>query len=372
MTSRPVTGSVGPTVRLLLLALVLLLLAACTREEVMRNYLSSNADGLNRPHSVDSRPVRFEVTPGSTARAIGEQLASAGLIGDPTLFEAYVRVEGIAGRLEAGTFYLSPSMTPVEIAAALQNARAASIRVTIPEGWRLEQTADFLRDNAILADSEEFRRRALTGDLTGIDVSRYPFLQSRPAGASLEGYLFPSTFELPAEGATALDLLQRQLDAFRGQVMPAFEQARANGDTTLDLYALLTLASIVEREAVLPEERPAIAAVYLNRLAVGMKLDADPTVQYAMGYQPASGQWWKTPVFLEEYSGVDSPYNTYLYPGIPPGPVAAPGLASIRAVLYPDEHDYLYFVATPDGSGAHVFAETYAEHLENVRRYLGR
>lgn len=372
MSSRPAALLAAPVGRILLLAALLLVLAACTREEVMRSYLAGNEDALHQPHSVDSRSVRFEVAPGSTARSIAEQLAAIGLIGDATLFEAYVRVQGISGRLEAGTFYLSPSMTPVEIAAALQNAQAASIRVTIPEGWRLEQIADYLRDGGVLADSEEYRRRVLAGDLTGIDVSRYPFLTSRPAGASLEGYLFPSTFELPAEGATALDLLQRQLDAFRAQVMPVYESARENGDTTLDLYALLTLASIVEREAVLPEERPAIAAVYLNRLAVGMKLDADPTVQYAMGYQSASGQWWKTPVFLEEYSSVDSPYNTYIYAGIPPGPIAGPGLASIRAVLYPDEHDYLYFVATPDGSGAHVFAETYAEHVENVRRYLNR
>ena len=100
-----------------------------------------------------------------------------------------------------------------------------------------------------------------------------------------------------------------------------------------------------------------------------MKLEADPTVQYAMGYQPESGQWWKTPVYLEEYSAVDSPYNTYLYPGLPPGPIASPGLESIRAVLEPEAHDYLYFVALPDESGAHVFARTYEEHLENVRRY---
>ncbi|MBX3054319.1 MAG: endolytic transglycosylase MltG [Caldilineaceae bacterium] len=363
----------GPTaIRCFLLIAVLLAASACTREGMLQSYLDSNEEALQQPHSVDERPIRFEVVPGSTARSIAEQLASAGLIGDATLFEAYVRVRGMAQRLEAGTFFLNPAMTPVEIAEALQNSQAASIRVTIPEGWRLEQIADYLAENELLTDSEEYRRRILTGDLTGLDVSRYPFLNTRPAGASLEGYLFPSTFQLPAEGATATDFLTRQLDAFRAQVMPIYERAVANGDTALDLYATLTLASIVEREAVLPEERPAIAAVYLNRLAAGIKLDADPTVQYAMGYQPASGQWWKTPVFLEEYSSVDSPYNTYIYGGIPPGPIAGPGLASIRAVLHPDEHNYFYFVATPDGSGAHVFAETYEEQLENVRRYQGR
>ncbi len=355
---------------LALLFALFFVFSACTREDMLQGYLASNEDSLQRPHSVDSRAIRFEIIPGATARGIAEQLATAGLIGDATLFEAYVRVQGIAQRLEAGTFYLRPNMTPVEIAEALQNSRASSTRLTIPEGWRLEQIADYLAEKGILTDGDEYRQRALAGDLTGLDVSRYPFLNTRPAGTSLEGYLFPSTFELPVEGTTAVDLLTRQLDAFLAQVVPVYEAALAQGDTDLDLYAALTLASIVEREAVLPEERPAIAAVYLNRLAAGIKLDADPTVQYAMGYHPATGQWWKTPVFLEEYSGVVSPYNTYIYTGIPPGPIASPGLASIRAVLYPDEHDYIYFVATPDGSGAHIFAETYDEHLVNVQRYL--
>jgi UPF0755 protein len=166
------------------------------------------------------------------------------------------------------------------------------------------------------------------------------------------------------------DVLSRQLDNFAAQVVPAYEEARAAGTTDLDLYSVLTLASIVEREAVIPNERPDIARVYLNRLANNMLLEADPTVQYAMGYQPESGQWWKTPVFLEEYSGVDSPYNTYLYRGIPPGPIASPGLSSIQAVLNPAGHDFLYFVAVPDGTGAHVFATTFEEHVVNVQRYL--
>jgi UPF0755 protein len=135
------------------------------------------------------------------------------------------------------------------------------------------------------------------------------------------------------------------------------------------LHTALILASIVEREAVVPEERRDIAGVYLNRLAAGMRLEADPTVQYAMGYQEATGQWWKTPVFLEEYESVISPYNTYLNDGLPPGPIASPGLSSIQAVLDPAGHDYLYFVATPDGTGRHVFARTFDEHAENVRRY---
>jgi UPF0755 protein len=302
---------------------------------------------------------------------VGQQLEQAGLIRDATLFEAYVRVNGLDGRLAAGASMLAPSMTLREIADTLTSPRAAAFSITIPEGWRVEQTADYLARDALLGSDEaaRYRAQAVAGDLTGLDPTRYPFLQDRPAGASLEGYLFPDTYLLPASAPTAIDVLSRQLDTFAQRILPIYQEARANGSTQLTLHEALTIASIVEREAVVPEERPAIAGVYLNRLAVGMKLDADPTVQYAMGYQPASGQWWKTPVFLEEYSSVDSPYNTYLYAGMPPGPIAAPGLSSIRAALQPEAHNYLYFVALPDGSGRHVFAETYAEHLENVRRY---
>lgn len=352
---------------------VVMFFGACARGAVgLEVYLRTNQAELDRPASVDDRPVPFTIEPGTPARVVGQQLEQTGLIRDATLFEAYVRVNGLDGRLAAGTSTLAPSMTLREIADTLTSPRAAAFSITVPEGWRVEQTADYLARSDLLGAEEaaRYRNQAVAGDLTGLDPARYPFLQERPAGASLEGYLFPDTYLLPANGPTAIDVLSRQLDTFAQRVLPLYQEARESGSTQLALHEVLTIASIVEREAVVAEERPAIAGVYLNRLAAGMKLDADPTVQYAMGYQPATGQWWKTPVFLEEYSSVDNPYNTYLYTGIPPGPIAAPGLSSIRAVLYPEQHDYLYFVALPDGSGRHVFATDYAEHVENVRRYL--
>jgi UPF0755 protein len=354
---------------------VMVVVSACSvsgGDRVMRTYLAANEDALYLPTSVDDTPVRFVVEPGTPARAIGKQLVEAGLITDDLLFEAYVRVNGLANQLEAGTFILHPAMTMVEIVEILQHAEASSVTITIPEGWRLEQHAQYLAEAEIFDDptqADAYLMQARTGDLTGLDESRYPFLQQRPPGTSLEGYLFPDTYEIPAVGATAVDVLGRQLDVFAARVIPVYERAVASGTTTLDLYTVLTIASIVEREAVIPEERPDIAGVYLNRLAQGIRLEADPTVQYAMGYQEATGQWWKTPVFLEEYSSVISPYNTYLNDGLPPGPIASPGLSSIEAVLNPGQHDYIYFVATPDGTGAHIFASTFEEHVENVRRY---
>ncbi len=347
------------------------LLVGCSSDALLAAYLDAHRAELQRPASTLPRPVQFEVKPGMSARAIAQELEAAGVITDARLFEAYVRVNGLAGRLEAGTYTLSPDMTPVEIAQVLQRALAPSIRVTIPEGWRLEQTADMLSANGIL-DGEAYRRLASGSDLGALGElgpEIVAFLRARPTGASLEGYLFPDTYELPAENPSAVDLIRKQLEAFAAKVLPLYQAAHAEGGLQMTLHEVVTLASIVEREAVIAEERPLIAGVYLARLKADMKLEADPTVQYALGYQPDTGQWWKTPVFLEEYDQVASPYNTYLHPGLPPGPIASPGLSSIQAVLHPAQHDYLYFVAAPDGSGRHIFARTFEEHLANVKRY---
>ncbi|CAN5620686.1 endolytic transglycosylase MltG [soil metagenome] len=342
-------------------------------DTMLSGYLKTHQKELGQPISVDTRPRRFVVEPGTPARTIGQNLIKANLIGDDRLFEAYVRVNGLDEKLAAGTFILTPSMTIVDIVDVLQQAKDTSITMTIPEGWRREQIADYLEAAGIFTNTttaaEDYRRQTATSDLTGLDPSKYPFLQGRPAGVSLEGYLFPDTYQLPPSQATAADVLQRQLDDFAARVVPLYEKAVISHETNLDLYQVLILASIVEREAVVPAERPMIARVYLNRLDQEMRLEADPTVQYAMGYQKETGVWWKTPVSLEEYAAVDSPYNTYLHTGLPPGPIANPGLSSIEAVLKPAQHDYLYFVALPDGSGNHVFAKTFEDQTKNVERY---
>jgi len=152
------------------------------------------------------------------------------------------------------------------------------------------------------------------------------------------------------------------LTDFGQRVTPAIRDGIARQG--LNLYQGLILASIVEREARIPEERPLIASVYLNRLKIGMKLDADPTVQYALGFQNDTGEWWKKPLLLADLD-VDSPYNTYRYPSLPPGPIANPGLASIQAVAQPAQTDFLYFQAECDGSGRHRFARTFEEHAAN-------
>jgi len=252
-------------------------------------------------------------------------------------------------------------MNMMEIGQALQKAIAKEVVVTIPEGWRTEEIADMLTKDGVM-DGDKFLQVARAGTAVESNI-----LFDRPSGQSYEGYLFPDTYRLP-ENATPADLIRRMLNNLAGKLpADAIEVAAQRG---LTLYDVLTVASIVEREAVFDDERPIIASVYLNRLQQNMYMQADPTVQYAMGYQPDSGQWWKTPVTLDEYSAVDSPYNTYLNPGLPPGPIANPGINSIVAVLHPADTNYLFFVAY--GEGRHVFAETYEEHQKNVATYQGQ
>ena len=195
----------------------------------------------------------------------------------------------------------------------------------------------------------------------GVGVN-HPLLADRPPGASYEGYLFPDTYRLPLN-ATPEDLISRMLDNMASKLPEdAVARAAAQG---FSFFEILTVASIVEREAVVPAERSTIASVYLNRLNQGMYLQADPTVQYAMGYQTDTGQWWKTPVTLEEYGAVNSPYNTYLNGGLPPGPISNPGAASINATLQPPQTTYLFFMGC-GGDGAHLFADDFATHEANV------
>jgi len=326
-------------------------------------YLRASSARLETPAGTHAGDVPFFVEPGETATTIANRLQEQGLILDSQLFRFYMRYTGLDAQLEAGQFELSPSMSTIEIADQLLRARAEEVVVTIPEGMRIEEIAEMLTAQGVV-DGERFLELAQTIDTLATGVGDFAFLDSLPPNATLEGFLFPDTYRLPVP-AEPEDLLRRMLGNLDHQVTPEMRQAA--GETGRSLYEVVILASIIEREAVLAEEHPIIASVYLNRLDEGMLMRADPTVQYAMGYQPTSGQWWKTPVLLEEYSGVDSLYNTYLYANLPPGPICSPGLTAIEASIYPAETEFLYFMAT--GDGGHAFALTWDEHVANVERY---
>lgn len=324
-------------------------------------YLLLRRGDLERPAGDDPTPIAFVIRPGQSVMEVAQDLQAAGLIRDAGLFRAYVRYRGLDREIEAGEYTLRKTMTIPEIAEALRSGRAAEWTVRIREGLRMEEVAEAVAAQTHLS-AQAFLDLARDG---GRWRGLFPFLVELPPGASLEGYLFPDTYRL-ARDATAEEMIRRMLENFGRKVPPEKQAAaRARG---LTLYQVVTLASIVEREAVLPQERPLIASVYLNRLASGMKLDADPTVQYALGYQPGQRTWWKSPLTLDDLQ-VDSPYNTYRYPGLPPGPIANPGLASIEAVLNPAQTDYLYFMADCEKrDGSHWFARTQEEHLRNFNR----
>ncbi len=336
-------------------------------------YLSMHQAELNQPAGNDATPVTFVVEPGETAAEVAIRLEEEGLVINGEVFRRFMTYQGLDVSLEAGTYSLRPNMTMHEIAEALQHGGADVFTVTIPEGWRMEQVGWLLEQQGVMR-SDDFLGYARNAQYD------YPWLAERPPGASLEGYLFPNTYELPAE-ATPADLVDLMLATFDGRVAPEI-QGRLPGKVIFDLgvgdyrpitvHDVLTLASIVEREAVVDEERPIIASVYYNRLdpayveETALRLSSDPTIQYAKGYDPETGNWWN-PMLPGEGLTIESPYNTFKVQGLPPGPISSPGLASILAVLNPADTNYLYFHAIGDGS--HVFASTLEEHLRNQQQY---
>ena len=322
-------------------------------------YLSLRQADIEQPvNPGDTTKVTFAVEPGETAATIGPRLEQMGLIRDAGLFNLLVRYRGVDSALQVGEYQLSPGMSLDQIVTELQHGLARSVLVTIPEGWRMEQVAARLEE-AGLGKADEYLALMRKHDYP------YPWLGGRPEGApdGLEGFLFPDTYRIPADAkpAAVVDMMLRNFDR---RVTPELRRDMASHGLTF--YQALALASIVEREAVRAEERPTIAGVFLNRIDRGMPLQADPTVSYAKGYDPQTNRWW-TPMQQQEAKTVDSPYNTFLNTGVTPGPICSPGLASIEAVAHPASTSYLYFVAK--GDGWHVFAESFDEHLANVRKY---
>jgi UPF0755 protein len=321
-------------------------------------YLDAHAVELEQPAGSDETPVTFVIESGETAIDIAARLEDQGLVSDGELFRRYVQYHGLDAGIEAGTFTLRQTMTIPEIALALQQGRRPERVLTLQEGLRLEQAATVVASQ-MGVPRDEFLALVTTGwQDAGL---AWPFLGDLPAGATLEGYLFPDTYRLPEE-ASSLDVLNRLLETYDSRVTSEMRAAVANQGLTA--REMMILASIVEREAVLAEERPLIAAVYHNRLKAGWFLNADPTIQYAIGRQGETGDWW--PVLTLDDLEFASPYNTYRNLGLPPGPICSPGLASIQAVAYPAETDYFFFLADCEkNDGSHLFAVTEEEHLAN-------
>ena len=355
-------------IKVLMLLIAALVLLGCELETLYLNaYIEANREALDTPMSSDETPVRFVIEPGQSVAEIAGNLKAHDLIADTELFRRYVQAKGLDAGLQAGTYELTQAMALPEIARVLTTGTTAEQQVTIPEGKRLEEVADIVAEQAGIA-SADFLALVQAGWSSTTLVQEYDFLAQVPLTATLEGFLFPDTYRLPA-GAAALDLVERMLQNFGTKVTPELRDGFAAQGLTL--HEGITMASIVEREAVVPAERPVIAGVFYNRLRDGWPLSTDPTVQYALGYRPDEDSWWKAYLTFNDLDTV-SPYNTYRNLGLPPGPIASPGIDAIAAAAQPaDTLFYFFMVDCAKADGSHVFAANEAEHLVNYERCGG-
>jgi len=280
----------------------------------------------------------FLINKGEPIRTVATNLKKEGLIRDPLAFFIMVKRQNVEKYIQAGDFRLSTAMSASAILTELQHG-TIDVWITIPEGWRKEEIALELAKELAIPENE--------------------FIEH-----AQEGYMFPDTYLFPRE-ASGSAVAEKMLSTFDQKVTePLSNQISSSGFT---LNEIITLASIVEREALYDEERPMIASVLINRLNAGQALEVDATIQYIVGYQADEKDWWKASITVEDKE-LDSLYNTYKYPGIPPDPIANPGLSSINAVLNPAESDYLYYLH--DGDGVVHFATTFQEHQRNIETYL--
>ena len=290
-----------------------------------------------------------DIPQGAGSRTIGDRLVAGGVIRDGVTFRASLWLSGQGRRLKAGEYRFTQAATPFDVIDRLARGDVYVIKLAFPEGLTIGEMAALFEMHGF-GPAAAFAKAA--SDPT-------PIRAIDPAARDLEGYLFPDTYPLTRH-TTASELVRLMVAQFQHEFTPQMRQAAAVRGLTP--RQAVTLASIVEKETAKPEERPIVAAVYGNRLRIGMLLQCDPTVIYAL---TRVGTY--TGNLRRDDLQFDSPYNTYRYPGLPPGPIASPGRASLEAALHPADADFLYFVSRNDGS--HVFANTLGEHNRNVLRY---
>ncbi|MBX5466495.1 MAG: endolytic transglycosylase MltG [Firmicutes bacterium] len=300
------------------------------------------ASGPAQPEN--HRLVTVVVRPGDSAAVVGERLRQAGLIRSALWFALWSRLSGGARDLKAGVYRFSPSESPAAMLQAIVKGQVAVVRVTIPEGWTVRQVVARLVQAGVGTPAQY--RRLLHTPFSGMPDPapgvRDPF----------EGYLFPATYAVPW-GASPRQALAMMWQTFSERAVAGIWQRQAH--PALSLQQWVTLASLVQAESDRPKDDPLVAAVFWNRLKRGMPLQSDATVRYALSGQPPAGR---------SALAVASPYNTYLYRGLPPGPIDNPGLAALEAALHPARVGYLYFVSTPEGHL--VFATTYQQQLAHI------
>ena len=329
--------------RLFIILLVLAVVAGAGLGWLMYSRTSEPFKGY------DAAEQFVTIEPGSGTRTIGQRLIAAGIVRDEPTFRAALWRSGRARSLQAGEFRFDRPMTPIDVIDKIARGDVHNRRITFPEGLTVREMARIYEQQKFGTAAAFIAAAGDPREVRDID----------PAATDLEGYLFPETYSVPRD-TTAAALVGLMAARFRQLFTSEMQQAAQALELTP--RQVVTLASLVEKETAQPAERPIVAAVYLNRLKIGMGMQADPTVIYAL---QRAGRYDGN--LKRDDLSFDSPYNTYRYPGLPPGPIASPGLASLQASVAPAKVDYLYFVSRNDGS--HVFARTLVEHNENVRQY---
>jgi UPF0755 protein len=305
---------------------------------------------VNRPYRGFEGNEQFvEIPQGTGSSPIGERLVAAGIVRDTLTFRVALWLSHQGRHLKAGEYRFDRAMTPFEVIDKIARGDVYVITVTFPEGLTIAEMAKIVEAHG-LGPAAAFVQAAR-------DAS--PIRDLDPAAKDLEGYLFPETYAVPRR-TDAAKLVKMMVARFEKVFTPELRQAAA--DRSLTVRQAVTLAAIVEKETAKAEERPLVAAVYTTRLRIGMPLQCDPTVIYAL----VKAGRYDGNIHKEDLS-FDSPYNTYRYPGLPPGPIASPGRASLEAAVHPADADYLYFVSRNDGT--HEFARTLEEHNRNVQKY---
>lgn len=301
------------------------------------------------PPGDGSLTIQYEVPRGAGVGSVSRDLAQKKILRNPDYFRLYLRITGRARGIKAGFYELNDAMSAEEIADILTSGKVQMISLTIPEGWNRKQIGDYLAEKGLVRNRAEFL--LITRDRNLLRKYRIP-------GKSTEGYLFPDTYSVP-HGFSARRLQSLMVRQFFARLKGI--GAPENIDPQR-LHRQVILASIVEREAVNPDERPMMARVFMNRLENHMRLESCATIQFLLK-KPRERLYNKD-------LRIESPYNTYRHEGLPPGPISNPGLAALKAVFNPKPGPYLYFVLKPDRS--HHFSVTYAEHLRAKKQYLGR
>lgn len=309
-------------------------------------------DGLlTRPLDPDGSGQSFTISQGESVSSVALRLQQAGIILDSQALLDYLIYTGLDLTIQSGDYILSPAHSMIDIARELQDATPEDITFVVLPGWRMEEIAASLPTSGLDISPEAFISAVQTP----------PQVLAFAAPLSMEGFFLPDAYILP-RAATMDQLLDTIARNFTAHITDEMRAGFTNQG--LSVYQAVILASIVERESIQDEEMTLIASVFMNRLNIGMTLGSDPTVQYALGFDPIGNTWWKNPLSLADLK-FDSPYNTYIYAGLPPAPISNPSLDALRAVAFPESSPYYYFQARCDKSGFHTFAVTFEEHLAN-------